>query len=103
MLTAETMLIYLITNKVNNKVYVGQTTRTLDQRWKDYKSSYKSIKLGTFGWRPIIAAMQKYNIESFKVEFFILKNMTLLILVKDIILNQVETELENIVSKLNKK
>lgn len=28
MLTVKAMLIYLITNKVNNKVYVGQTTRT---------------------------------------------------------------------------
>ena len=81
MLTAETMLIYLITNKVNNKVYVGQTTRTLDQRWKDYKSSYKSIKLETSGWRPIIAAMQKYNIESFKVE-----------IIKDNILTQKELD-----------
>jgi len=26
--------IYLITNKINNKKYVGQTTKTIIQRWE---------------------------------------------------------------------
>lgn len=30
------MLIYKITNKINNKIYIGQTTRNLELRWKDY-------------------------------------------------------------------
>ena len=28
--------IYLITNKINNHVYVGQTTRTIELRWKEH-------------------------------------------------------------------
>lgn len=34
-------LIYKITNKVNNKSYIGQTTQTLEKRWK---KTFKSIK-----------------------------------------------------------
>ena len=30
------MLIYKITNKINGKIYIGQTTRTLKERWADY-------------------------------------------------------------------
>ena len=28
------MLIYKITNKINGKIYIGQTTRTLKERWQ---------------------------------------------------------------------
>lgn len=28
------MCIYKITNKINNKVYIGQTTKTVEERWK---------------------------------------------------------------------
>lgn len=30
------MVIYKILNQLNGKVYIGQTTRTLEQRWKNY-------------------------------------------------------------------
>lgn len=44
------MLIYKITNDINNKVYVGQTTRKIKERIADYKKEmkYKSDS------RPII-------------------------------------------------
>ena len=32
------MIIYKITNKENNKVYIGQTIRTLQQRFNRHKN-----------------------------------------------------------------
>jgi group I intron endonuclease len=67
------MLIYKIENNYNDKMYIGQTTRTLEARIKDYKdemkwkSSFNSKKI-----RPIIRAMLKYGFESFV--FSILKD-----------------------------
>lgn len=39
------MIIYLITNKINNKMYVGLTTKTLEKRWKGHcmKSANKMM------------------------------------------------------------
>lgn len=58
------MLIYKITNNQNNKVYIGQTTRTLKERIHNYKNEVK--------WhpnsRPIIRAMAKYGFDCFKFE-----------------------------------
>lgn len=31
--------IYKITNQINNKVYIGQTSRTIEKRWKDHQKS----------------------------------------------------------------
>lgn len=53
------MIIYCITNKVNGKQYVGQTVRTLEERYKEHirnKTSY----LGT--------AIRKYGRENFTAE-----------------------------------
>ena len=62
------MIIYKILKKINGKVYIGQTTRTLKQRWKDYIKDYKYITQKSKGYRPIIAAMQKYGIENFTID-----------------------------------
>lgn len=35
------MIIYKIINLVNNKIYIGLTTKTLEQRWKNYLKCYK--------------------------------------------------------------
>lgn len=58
------MLIYKISNDVNDKVYIGQTTRKLKERIEDYKkeTKYKSDS------RPIIRAMSKYGFKHFKFE-----------------------------------
>lgn len=56
------MLIYKITNDINNKIYIGQTTKTLQERVRSYKSTYKR------GARPIECAMIKYGVEHFKWE-----------------------------------
>ena len=30
------MIIYKITNKINNKVYIGLTTQTVEKRWEQH-------------------------------------------------------------------
>ena len=58
------MIIYKITNTINNKIYIGQTTRTLKERIADYKKEaiYKPNN------RPISRAINKYGIENFKLD-----------------------------------
>nr|DAJ19309.1 MAG TPA: intron associated endonuclease [Siphoviridae sp. ctEup56] len=66
MLTVKTkMLIYKITNTINNKIYIGQTTQTLSERIHNYKSEVKFYKGNP---RPIILAMRKYGFENFCFE-----------------------------------
>lgn len=58
------MIIYKITNKINGKIYIGQTIRTLKERWKNHKEQAKSGKR----CRAIHHAIRKYGIENFTVE-----------------------------------
>lgn len=55
--------IYKITNRVNNKIYVGQTRFTLEHRWKQhiYESKRDLSK-------PLYRAFKKYGIENFFIE-----------------------------------
>lgn len=62
------MIIYKITNKINGKLYIGQSTRTLEERWKDYIKDFKYVTPGKKNYRPIIAALQKYGLENFQIE-----------------------------------
>ena len=52
-------VIYLITNNLNNKKYVGQTTRGFINRYNEYKSQAKSCN--TY----VLKSIQKYGIENF--------------------------------------
>ena len=56
--------IYKIINDINNKIYIGKTTGTVEKRFqehiKDSKKYYKN--------RPLYNAMNKYGIEHFKIE-----------------------------------
>lgn len=53
------MIIYKITNKINGKLYVGQTIRPLKRRiWNHL------CKTGT----AISSALRKYGIENFVIE-----------------------------------
>lgn len=55
------MIIYVITNKINGKQYVGQTKGSLEQRWnqhKHYASHCYALK----------AAISKYGADNFSIE-----------------------------------
>lgn len=54
------MLIYVITNDVNSKVYIGQTTKTLEERIKNHRNSMVS-GVNTH----IYNAMRKYGWDKF--------------------------------------
>lgn len=54
--------IYKITNIINNKVYIGQTTKTVEARWKQHKRNSVSKKYALY------YAMRKYGIDNFKIE-----------------------------------
>lgn len=53
------MIIYCITNLVNGKRYVGQTIRTLEQRFKEHCNNSNS---------EIGRAIQEYGVDNFKAE-----------------------------------
>jgi len=56
--------IYKITNKINDKIYIGKTESSIEKRWKEH--------LGDFGKkrtekRPLYEAMNKYGVENFSI------------------------------------
>ena len=57
------MIIYKATNKVNGKVYIGQTTRDLSTRQCQHKWESKN-KGGNYFYR----AINKYGFDSFEWE-----------------------------------
>ena len=56
------MIIYKITNRVNNKVYIGLTTETLQKRWSGHLQVYKTCE------RHLYQSMRKYGIDNFTIE-----------------------------------
>ncbi len=50
--------IYTIKNKTDNKIYVGQTMRDVEERWKDH------LKRGS-NCRYLSSAIKKYGVENF--------------------------------------
>lgn len=57
-------VIYKIYNDINDKVYIGQTIRTADRRWKEHLNAAKKGERGTI----LYDAMRKYGIENFHME-----------------------------------
>lgn len=57
--------IYCITNLINSKKYVGKTTTTIDQRWKEHCRDSRKQNIQK---RPLYDAFNKYGIENFKIE-----------------------------------
>lgn len=61
------MLIYKITNKLNNKCYIGQTIKSAEERWKEHQSH-------AFGTHPndinktLYQAIRKYSLDNFDFE-----------------------------------
>lgn len=56
--------IYLITNQINNKQYVGQTTQTIEKRWQEH--IYSAINNCDDFY--IHRAMRKYGINNFNIK-----------------------------------
>ena len=55
--------IYIIKNKINDKVYVGQTTKTVEERFKQHKKLSKSSSN-----QLIHKAIKRYGKENFYIE-----------------------------------
>jgi len=58
------MIIYLITNKLNGKQYVGQTTKDIEKRMQGHRAKVVSNRSST----KLHNAMRKYGVENFSVE-----------------------------------
>ena len=57
--------IYKITNTINNKIYIGATTRSVEKRWYEHiRDSKKEITKN----RPFHMAIREFGISNFKVE-----------------------------------
>lgn len=56
-------LVYKITNRLTNKSYIGQTVRTIEQRWSSHISSAKSGSKFRFH-----SAIRKYGVDSWDFE-----------------------------------
>ena len=57
------MIVYKITNKINNKVYIGITIRKLNERWNEHRSRISERK-----HCHLYGAMDKYGVENFAIE-----------------------------------
>lgn len=55
------MVIYKITNLINEKIYIGQTTKTIEQRFKEHCKT-------TSGCRALKNAIKKYGSNNFSIE-----------------------------------
>lgn len=61
------MLVYQITNKIDGKRYIGQTTKSLEDRWKDHIAVRKNPSC-----RYLYSAIQKHGAENFEVKTLII-------------------------------
>lgn len=57
--------IYKITNLVNQKIYVGKTTKTIEERWKTHWADAQRVDIRN---RPLYKAFNKYGKDNFKIE-----------------------------------
>ena len=57
--------IYLITNKINGKRYVGQTSKTVEERFRNHIEDCYTTQNDN---RPLYKALKKYGVDNFKVE-----------------------------------
>lgn len=58
------MIIYKITNNINNKVYIGKTKNTLEKRWKQHCSKARRNRSNAEFQKAIL----EFGPESFRIE-----------------------------------
>lgn len=56
--------IYLITNQINNKVYVGQSVN-IEQRWRAHRSRPFNLNSNDYE-KPLYRAIRKYGLDNFE-------------------------------------
>jgi group I intron endonuclease len=62
----KTWTVYMHTNKINNKVYVGITCQDVNQRWRNGKGYFKRDKDGKFTQPKFARAIKKYGWDNFE-------------------------------------
>ena len=58
------MIVYKITNTVNNKIYIGITTCSLEYRWSKHLAEGRRLQNS----KPLYRAIRKYGPEKFRIE-----------------------------------
>ena len=58
------MIIYKITNRINNKVYIGLTTTSLEDRWRRHLTEGRNIN----NKKHLYKSMRKHGLENFSIE-----------------------------------
>ena len=63
------MIVYCYTNKINNKKYIGITSRSLEEREQNHL--YEAYNKNSLTYNvPFKRAIRKYGIESFKKRYY---------------------------------
>lgn len=57
--------IYKITNTINGKLYIGQTSASIEERWKEH---IKNARRENIQNRPLYKAINKYGLDNFKID-----------------------------------
>jgi len=57
--------IYKITNKINGKIYIGKTEKSIERRFKEHCAEFAKARSKD---RPLYRAFNKYGIENFSIE-----------------------------------
>ena len=60
--------IYMVTNDINNKIYIGQTISSINQRWKEHKNKAFYGKINPRVDNHFYKAIRKYGIEHFHIK-----------------------------------
>lgn len=63
----ENMIVYCITNKINGKKYVGQTSQSLNKRWKRHQYPFPHRRSSY-----LYNAIQKYGVENFEIKSLVI-------------------------------